>query len=177
MAKDPAALERAADLIATADTEESKTEARAKVDRMLRNTIKIDTPLGLELASFIKEMSGAAVSDQERAFLIDIVQSIRRGNPMAVGTALESFRDSRLNMNKQYTEDKTMQSVIPDTLYTAQSEDESMRQHFPMAKVESVTSQVVDDPNSGMWDKTKNWFSNQIAGKPKEPNQFLEGYE
>lgn len=175
LAKDPAALEKAAEMVATADTEEAKVAARAKVDRMLRNTIKIDTPLGLELANFIKEMSGAAVSDQERAFLVDIVQSIQRGNPIAVGTALESFRDSRLNSNEQYITDKSMQSVIPDTLYSAKEAGPALRIHYDIGRVNSVTENVVDDPNSGWWDKTKNFFSGGNDEKPRE-NAFLKGY-
>ncbi len=182
LTRDSGAFEKAADLIKTADTEEGKNKARAKLDRMLRNTIKIDTPLGLELAKFIKEMSGAAVSDQERAFLVDIVTGIQRGNPAYVGQALESFRDARIQMMQPQLNDRTLQTKMPDTVFGGTTTTmDRLGHHTTLPAVNTVIETVTNSTgDQSYYNKAKSvisewWKKDTVDDEDAQVQKFIGG--
>jgi len=155
-------------------------DSSLSLDRMIHNTTSIDTALGLELAVFIKEMSGAAVSDQERDFLIDVVQGIQRGRPDVVGAALESFRDQRLAMAGQHINNPNMQMAAPNSMFEGLLALENKGKHYPMAKVNTITNKAMGD--KGWVEAAKDtmgdlWNSgvDKIMPDEKPPRRYGEG--
>ena len=115
-----------------------------KIRRSLYNTIRIDTKVGLELAKFIKEMSGAAVSDEERLFLTSIMQGIMNGDAASVGTGLQAFRDARLSYNDEYIQNDLYRTKLPDTMYDA-LQSKRLSIDFEIPHTTSVVQTVQDE--------------------------------
>ncbi len=139
-AQDDAYVKKVAELKVGDDSAAAIKEAD-KIRTTIKNTINVNTQVGMELAKFIKEMSGAAVSEEERTFLSGVMAAITQGDPAYVGTALQAFRDVRLRNNAQYADDDFYQTTLPDTMYEAKKAT-NLSVDFEIPHTTSVVSQV-----------------------------------
>lgn len=141
LGKDDAVIGRLNELSGSTDPKDIK-EAN-DLRKAVANTIRVDTKVGMMLAKFIKEMSGAAVSDQEREFLTSVVQGITSGDAHMVGVGLQTFRDVRLRSNEKYYSDDTYQMMLPDTMMNAKR-SENLRIEYDIPSTTSVVSRASD---------------------------------
>ncbi len=81
------------------------------------NTLGLNTKIGKLVASYVKETSGAAVSDQERAFLTGILAGAMNGDPKAMATSMSAFRDVTANELENKANDFLLVDKLPYTMY------------------------------------------------------------
>jgi len=109
------APDMAADLLAKLkDT--SKDVSR----EMINNTIAVNSKLGKILATYVKNTSGAAVSDQERQFLSNILMGAAGGDSKTMLIALSTFKEASQGELKEMIKNKSLVAGIPATMRRVQ---------------------------------------------------------
>jgi len=134
------------------------TDKSAKVTRaMINNTIPINSKLGKLLATYVKNTSGASVSDDERTFLSGVLMGATGGDSVQMIRALTAFKEASETELGGKLSDMSLIAGIPSTMRrvnnTINSEENfisEVEQARASRKPSEVTNTVTTDNPHGL---------------------------
>lgn len=104
------------------------------------NKLSLDSETRLAAAAFIKAMSGAAVSDQERAYYLDL---ITKGDWSTKEASLATIEGFRTGLNRSY-ENKldSLKNFVPYDVYTRRGQRKNLIGEQPKQEVKRDTKGI-----------------------------------
>jgi len=149
MAKDPSFIKDLAELRVGDDSKAAIAEAD-KLRKQVYNSLKMNTKVGVMLAKYIKSVSGAAVSDDERTFLTGLMQGAIDANPRAMAVSLQAFRDTMAADVSRDANDFHWQSMLPETTYNMKGvlEDSNIDYASSMPEGVAIATDTYDKATS-----------------------------
>jgi len=145
-AKDPGLIDKIAEM-SVGDNSPEAIKYANELRQQVLNSIKVKSRVGMILAKYIKSVSGAAVSDQEREFLTAVLQGAQNGNPKAMATAMSSFRDVLVESSERTAGDPYYRSMIPSTLYDVKENSDQLKVDYAsgMSEGSSAMNTLADN--------------------------------
>jgi len=92
-----------------------------KARTQLLNTVGINTKLGRIIVKYVKETSGASVTNEEREFLTRIISGASQGDPEVMLEAMQSFRDVSVDQLGALPDKFGYRISLPATVYKYKS--------------------------------------------------------
>ncbi len=92
-----------------------------KARTQLLNTVGINTKLGRIIVKYVKETSGASVTNEEREFLTRIISGAAQGDPEVMLEAMQSFRDVSVEQLGALPDKFGYRISLPATVYKYKS--------------------------------------------------------
>lgn len=142
-------------------------------------SIESNTMIGQLVVDYVKQTSGASVTEDEYQRLRMIIAGAANGSPAAMAVAMQTFRDGTVANIARDRDQLHIKYKLPATAYSMKDIENSQTDYRKMITSEGTPVMSIGGKadDKAWYEKATNSVTSFFSGEPKKENQFLKGAE